>query len=330
MDGQAAHLVIPADAASYQLVVDLFASKRDELDRQITLLNDCDTNKFPLGSLQIFGQVEERLLSTAKMLVECAGETAADGHCVLLDPQALAHEAREQIACYRDRDPSFAAAVGVRDDITGILVSRGNFLIGTDSKVSRVRLRATLNHEIGTHALTYHNGKRQPLRTLRVGLAGYEELQEGIAVLAEFLSGGLTLARLQLLAGRVIAVHSIVQGAEFLDTFRLLHSEYGFRAFTAYTMTMRVYRGGGYTKDMVYLRGLLDLLEYLAADRDLKLLFYGKIAMEHLHLLEELRWRRVLDPIALMPFYLEDEDSRARLEALKRAPSLKQILEDLS
>jgi hypothetical protein len=80
---------------------------------------------------------------------------------------------------------------------------------------------------------------------------------------------------------------------------------------------------------MVYLRGLLNLLEYLAEDRDLELLFYGKIAMDHLHLLEELRWRKVLQPIALTPRYLEDAEGQRRLEALKSNSSLQHILDNL-
>ena len=44
---------------------------------------------------------------------------------------------------------------------------------------------ALLAHEVGTHIVTYVNGKAQPFRQLYAGLAGYEAFQEGIAVLAE-------------------------------------------------------------------------------------------------------------------------------------------------
>ena len=321
---------IPIERAEDPTLTDLFSSKRDELDRQLTLLSDRGTARFIHGSIQLFGQIEERLLNTAKKLANSTLEGASGDAGELLGAGELAKQARDEIAHYRKSDPTLAAEVEVRDDITGILVSHGNFLIGSDAGVSGHRLRATLNHEIGTHALTYHNGKRQPLRQLYAGLAGYEELQEGLAVLAEYLSGGLTLSRLQLLAGRVIAVHSIIQGADFVETFRLLRDEYNFRAFTAFTMTMRVCRGGGYTKDMVYLRGFLNLLEYLAEDRDFQLLFYGKIAMDHLLLLEELRWRKVLQPIALTPRYLEDVEGQRRLEALKSNSSLQHILDNLT
>lgn len=318
--------LVPVDRAEDPTLIDLFSSKRDELDRQLTLLNDRETGRFMHGSIQIFGSIDDHLLGTAKKLASHTTADAAGRSGELLGPEALASSAREEIAFYRDADPTLAASVEVRDDITGIMVSHGNFLIGSDAGASDSRLRATLNHEIGTHALTYHNGKKQPFRLLYAGLAGYEELQEGLAVLAEYLSGGLTLSRLRLLAGRVVAVHSISGGADFVETFRLLHREYDFEAFTAYTMTMRVFRGGGYTKDMIYLRGLLRLLEHLAADPATDLLFCGKIAMEHLHLIEELRWRRVLGPNALLPRYLQEEETRKRLEILKRNATLEHIL----
>ena len=210
------------------------------------------------------------------------------------------------------------------------MVSRGNLLVGRGTRVPSSRVDALLNHEIGTHALTYHNGRSQPFRLLYAGLAGYEELQEGLAVLAEHLSGGLTLSRLQVLAGRVLAVHSIVGGADFTETFRLLRDDFGFRPFTAFNLTMRVYRGGGYTKDMIYLRGLMRLLEYLADDGDIELLLYGKVAMTHLHLLEELRWRKILQPVALRPRYLESAESMQRLALLRRRATLEHLLDSLS
>ncbi len=40
---------------------------------------------------------------------------------------------------------------------------------------------------------------------MAIGLAGYEETQEGLAVLAEFLVGGLSPHRLRQLAVRVVA-----------------------------------------------------------------------------------------------------------------------------
>ena len=319
---------IPMERIGDPVISDLFGAKREELDRQITLLNDRNSDAFLQGSMQLFGRVDEALLDTAKMLISLTA-VASTGSDEKLSARQLAQHAQDEIEHYRKTDPSFAAKVEVREDITGILVSHGNFLIGSDAQVSKARLCATLNHEIGTHALTYHNGKKQPLQQLYAGLAGYEELQEGLAVLAEYLSDGLSLPRLQLLAGRVIAVHNICSGADLVECFHSLHGEYGFRPFTAFNMAMRVYRGGGYTKDLIYLRGFIQLLDYLANEEDMELLYCGKVSMEHLHLLQELRWRGVLKPLALAPRFLQGETSKQRLMALRAEPTIEHIIGNL-
>jgi hypothetical protein len=54
---------------------------------------------------------------------------------------------------------------------------------------------------VSVHLLTYFNGATQGLRIFRTGLAHYEGIQEGLGVFAEWAVGGLTPARLRLLAG---------------------------------------------------------------------------------------------------------------------------------
>ncbi len=129
--------------------------------------------------------------------------------------------------------------------------------------ISPDRSEALLAHEVGTHLVTYYNGREQPFQQLYSGLAGYEELQEGLAVLSEYLVGGLSRARMRQLAGRVVAVRLLTDGATFVDTFRTLDQDWGFAQPMAYQITMRVFRGGGLTKDAVYLRGLQSILRYV-------------------------------------------------------------------
>ena len=83
--------------------------------------------------------------------------------------------------------------------------------------------------------------------------------------------------RLRILAARVIGAHQMMDGASFVDVFRSL-SRFGFSPRASFNVTLRLYRGGGYTKDLIYLRGLLGLLEYLAAGGALAPLFVGLVA----------------------------------------------------
>ncbi len=73
---------------------------------------------------------------------------------------------------------------------------------------------------------------------------------------------------------------------------------------------MRVYRGGGFTKDAVYLKGLLSLLNYIRDGNDIEPLLIGKIRQDYLPIVEELVHRKVLRPIPIKPRFLEDDYSK--------------------
>jgi uncharacterized protein (TIGR02421 family) len=207
------------------------------------------------------------------------------------------------------------------------MVSQGSLLIGKWVRIPVSRVDALLQHEVGTHVLTYYNGKAQPFHQLYVGLSGYEALQEGIAVLAEYIVGGLSRPRLRLLAARVIAVHALLDGASFIDCYRELNSKHSFARYSAFTVTMRVFRGGGLTKDAIYLRGLNQLLQYLSDGGGFEPLFIGKIAAEHVPIIEELKWRRVLRDPPLMPRYLTRPDTAERLAKVRQYKSALDLIE---
>jgi uncharacterized protein (TIGR02421 family) len=231
--------------------------------------------------------------------------------------RAFARYADEEIERYRQACPTFQAKVQVTAEVNGLMVSHGRLLINSDLKLSKSRIGALLAHEVGTHLLTYYSGRLQPFQQLYAGLAGYEELQEGLAVLAEFLVGGLSRRRMRQLAARVVAVRCLTEGASFIETFRTLHRDYGFGQRGAYGITMRVFRGGGLTKDAVYLRGLGAVLRYLQKGDDLNPLFVGKLAIKHIPIIEELLYRDVLKPIPIMPRYLQDPAVAQRLGWLR-------------
>jgi len=140
-------------------------------------------------------------------------------------------------------------------------------------------------------------------------------------VLAEYLVGGLDAERMRVLAARVLAVHALVEGAEFVDAFRML-CEHGFTQRAAFTIVTRVYRGGGLTKDAMYLRGLSGILDYVAEGCDFDRLFLGKYGIRHIPVIDELLLRQVLSRPAVLPRYLERPDARARLAALERGMSV--------
>jgi uncharacterized protein (TIGR02421 family) len=199
--------------------------------------------------------------------------------------------------------------------------SRGNILVGTASTFAESRVEALLQHEVGTHLVCYANGRAQPFRQLYAGLRGYRELQEGLAVLAEYLVGGLDRPRIRVLAARVVAARAVTEGAPFVDTFRDLQAHHGLPQAIAWRVAMRVYRGGGLVRDAVYLRALVRLLRYLGDGGLIEPLFVGRIALEHVPIVRELQWREVLRSPPLSPRYLQRPEAVARLDQLRGQPA---------
>ena len=310
---------IPIERVEDPALQQLFQQKQAELELKLTMLRDRDTPRFLYESLQLFGIVEEDLLREARaLLAELAPERpnrAAKQHTV--DARAFAMRAEAEFAWYRARSPGFQGTTQLTSSVSGLMVSRGKLLINTGLTLAPNRVDALLAHEVGTHLLTYHNGCKQPFQQLRTGLAGYEALQEGLAVLAEYLVGGLSSNRMRQLAARVVAANCLIGGASFVETFRNLRGEFGVSERTAYTITMRLFRGGGLTKDVVYLRGLRAALTYLEKGGPLEALFVGKMALEHLPTIEELRFRKVLTLPELLPRYLTEENTQARLSRVR-------------
>ena len=309
---------IPIERIEDPTLAQLFREQQIELDRKFTMLIDRGTPRFLYGSLQLYDAVEDSLMKLSRELLEQLSPRSRDessGSSV--DAKAFAARAMQELAYFRETIPGSRSKVVVREDITGLMVSQGNLLIGARTKIPAARIEALIQHEVGTHVLTYLNGKAQPFQQLYIGLAGYDELQEGLAVLSEYFVGGLTRPRLRLLAARVVAARDIVSGATFVDIFRKLNKVHGFERRTAFTITMRTFRSGGLTKDAVYLRGLVRLLDYIKSGGSLEPLFVGKISADHVAIIKELQWRKVLHKAPLRPRYLDDPQMDNKLQNIR-------------
>jgi uncharacterized protein (TIGR02421 family) len=319
---------IPVERIEDPTLSYLFRQKQEELDRQITLLTDIDSPRFLQESLQIYGGVSDWLLGHAKELLERVPPRGrSEGVRSQLTAVEFARRAQEELGYYQQKCGDFAATVAIRDDMfAGLMVSGDQLLIGGRFRVPQHRVDALLQHEVGTHLVTRYNGHMQPFQQLEVGLAGYDGLQEGLAVLAEYLVGGLSRSRMRILAARVVAARQLLDGASFIDSFRALDRNYEFSPRTAYTIAMRIYRGGGLTKDAVYLRGLLQILRYLREGGDLEPLFVGKLASAHLPLIFELSLREIIKPPALRPRYLDEPDVQKKLERLRGGMKVLELL----
>tara|TARA_R110002072_G_scaffold86774_3_gene195766 strand:- start:6490 stop:7704 length:1215 start_codon:yes stop_codon:yes gene_type:complete len=308
---------LPVREIEDPLVEALLLEKQREIDQQIELVRMRGKEGFILASIDLFGHVSETLLQQARDLLDKVPVLAPDAEDA--GAPEICDAARAEVEQYRARHPRFDCQVIVDPTPgTSLYVSQGDFHVAADFRTSRHRIVPLIQHEIGTHAVTRHNGRCQPLHTLAGGLADYDELQEGLAVLAEYLSGYLPAERLRTLGARVVAAQMAIHEEKGPDIYACLVEEHEIDSRTAFDTALRAKRGGGLTKDALYLKGLAELLAHLSRGGDLEVLFLGKFALKHLHTVEALIENGILQRPDILPSYLQDQTALDRLARVRK------------
>jgi uncharacterized protein (TIGR02421 family) len=301
------------DEIEHPLLKSLLVEKQLELSRLLDLIQLRGTSGFLQQSIALFGEAEPALVAKAKAILEVQHGRETITICIGADEFVKA--ANTELDYYRSHCKDFDATVKISEHIAaGVMVVDGQLVVAADLRTSKHRLEALLHHEIGTHIVTCFNGSQQPLRQLKSGLAHYDATQEGLAVLAEYLCGNLSLSRLRTLAGRVLAVRALTEGADFVEMYRNLTCKFGLLPYSAFLTAARVLRGGGLTKDVVYLRGLQEILDYLKEGHSVEDLFIGKFSLAQLTALVELKQQGWLVQARLLPRYWMETCAHERLQ----------------
>lgn len=168
-------------------------------------------------------------------------------------------------------------------------------------------------HEGWVHVGTTLNGAMQPnCFFLSKGSPSSSVIQEGLAVITEVVTFSSYPGRMLKITNRVIALDKVTQGADFLDIYKYF-MECGLSEEDSYNQTVRVFRGstptgGPFTKDLSYAKGFVMIYNYIRFAISQKrvssipLLFSGKLVLDDLPLLGELRERGILtNPVYLPP-----------------------------
>ncbi|MEY6432825.1 flavohemoglobin expression-modulating QEGLA motif protein [Thioalkalicoccus limnaeus] len=175
-----------------------------------------------------------------------------------------------------------------------------------------------LHHEAYIHVATSLNGREQSeLPILAAGHPGTTRTQEGLAVFAELISGTIELDRLRRLADRVVAIQMAIDGADFIAVYQYF-LERTWDPDQSFESARRVFRGGvvtggaPFTKDVVYLMGLMQINYFVracfAAGRAdcLSLLFCGKLDLFDMPALCELYAMELCRPPRFLPPWVSD------------------------
>lgn len=269
----------------YESVINAFTDKTD-------LLANLGKERFLFNSIRYFGRPSERDIRNAKYLLSLPpikSDHQIHRKQTVADAKRLFQESFDSYG--------FKGNIGTNKDMASdvmVINSKKKVLIKNNAEFSLKELNYLVHHEIGVHMVTTMNSLQQPLKIFNLGLPINTRTQEGLAVLAEYLSGNMTMKRLRTLALRVIAVDYMCNGADFKETFYQIQKEYKIDKKDLFNLCTRVYRGGGFTKDYLYLAGFVDIYQKWKAGYDLSPLLIGKTSLKYYNTIVEMTEREYL------------------------------------
>ena len=242
---------------------------------------------FLRSSLKTFGAPTQKELEWASMIVNAAPNFRDQTPTVKnFSTEEAVHFMKEFVSNY-----GFEVTVkAVTHMSSKAMVSNSQkaVLIKKGERFSAQELKALAHHEIGVHLVTTFNAEKQQLKVFSLGFPFNVQTQEGLAVLSEYYCGALDYDRLFELALRVITANYVVKGVTFVEAFDALTKTFCLSNDRAFNMATRLYRGGGFTKDRLYLPGFVELYQQRnALDKDL--LFSGKTSSEYAALVQNLK-----------------------------------------
>lgn len=267
----------------YQDIIDSYIDKIDQF-------KSIGSGDFLYDSLRYYGEPSEKDIRNAHFVLHLPDSLSADESETILNATEI-EKLLGDFAVERGYE-----YVLKKDDsmIANALVSGTTIKINTNAKVNQTEAMALAHHEVGVHLVTTLNGRAQPLKLLSMGCPLNTMTQEGMAILAEYLAGCLTIKRLKVLALRVLAVDSMLREKNFRTTFLLLKEQYQVSDEQAFTITARVFRGGGFTKDFLYLQGFHQMLNAYESEANFNHLLVGKSSIDYLPKISKLIDRGLL------------------------------------
>ncbi len=280
----------------------------DNLARKIDLLVKIGCPDFVYESLRYYGEPSLNDEKNAAHLLRCADYDEALGP--IMDQadilqQFHTHAGQWGMHCKIEVSNRLVANAMVSDSRKAVLLAKGASLHEKD-------IQALIHHELGVHMATTLNAAEQKLKIFSIGLPDNTLAQEGLAILNEYLSGNMVLSRLKTLALRVLAVREMLDRGRFQHTFHYLVDEHAMPTDDAFQLSVRVHRGGGFTKDYLYLNGVAKALKMVKTE-DISSLFVGKTSFDYLPIIQEMIERQMVVPPRFIPEHLKNPVSSGEI-----------------
>ncbi|NNC36520.1 MAG: DUF1704 domain-containing protein [Hyphomonadaceae bacterium] len=300
----------------------------DKLELAGAMLEHTGTPEFYAHSKKLYGTPDALLLDKKTKTINLARHMDATLADLDFDKLVLGGEEVELSACefsemlgdkLAKHFNGNAPKIVMSDNLSAkVLAGSRRIRVRKDATFAPMDVHQLLQHEALVHTATALNGKAQDdFEILGAAHAGTTEIQEGLAVFAEFISGAMDPVRFRRLVDRVIAIQMSVEGADFIEVYKYFVGQ-NEEPYQAFEDTRRVFRGGvltggaPFTKDGVYLNGLLRVHNFMRSVVSLnradlvRLLFVGKLDLEDVPALANLAANGKIKPAGFLPRWARD------------------------
>ncbi len=309
-------------------VLEWLSRTGDKLELAVGMLEAVGTPGFYAHSKKLYGTPTDTMLDRKTRNINLARhldttlsglsfeQLVLDGEDEVFGAEEFASRLSKKLARYFDGN---ALKVELDAHLSAkALAGSRRIRVRTDARFTPLDVYQLLHHEALVHAATAMNGRTQTdFPILGAAHAGTTEIQEGLAVFAELITGAMDPVRFRRLVDRVIAIQMSVDGADFIQVFRFFKS-CDCTDSQAFADTRRVFRGGvitggaPFTKDGVYLNGLLRVHNFMRTATKLgradllRLLFVGKLDIEDVPAIACLAAHGKLAPPKVLPPWISD------------------------
>jgi uncharacterized protein (TIGR02421 family) len=278
----------------------LYRDVIDNLSEKIDLLVKAGKPNFLYESLKYFGEPSLVDKQNANFILHAA--SFGDEEQATVTTEELISRFKQTaeqwgMECKIESSSKLVASAMVSNSKKTVFLGKNLLLTESDAT-------ALIHHELGVHMATRLNAGKQRLKVFTVGLPGSTLTQEGLAILNEYHSGNMTLKRLKILALRVLAVDEMIKQGDFRHTYNYLHEEQRLTPDEAFKLAVRVHRGGGFTKDYLYLNGICQAL-HTVRKQNLRNLYVGKTGFDYLNIINEMVERQWVSKPQFYPQFLQ-------------------------
>ena len=305
-------------------------------DQAAGLLESLGTAEVDRYSVELFGAPEQPLpgngpstRDAARHFIQIAQEL--DHELLAPEEQVPVSATALQLQLQSDLDAFFESRI-ITVQLDPELISKAaagpnRIRLRTSARFSAYDRAQLFHHEALVHSLIALNGREQPhLPSLALSSPRVTATQEGLATFAEQITGSIDIERLKRISLRTEAIAMAREGADFIEVFRYF-CEAGQNNEESFASAQRVFRGvppsGGaaFTKDTVYLRGLVSVHTFfrhmLAEDRlqVCRWLFAGKMSLTDAIAFAPLFEEGILRPPRWLPHWVSRANGLAGMLA---------------